>query len=58
VGVVEEVVESDLESPGDESVSEKLVTTGGGSSFRIIEDNNRIVVTQGDAILTAVDTAH
>ena len=53
---VEEVVESTPETPEDVSASEKLVTIGSGSSFRILEDNNRIIVTQGDEALTAVGT--
>jgi hypothetical protein len=53
---IEEIVESAPEPPEDVSVSEKLVTIGGGSSFRILEDNNRIIVTQGDTAQTAVGT--
>jgi hypothetical protein len=55
---VKEVVESATEAPEDVSASEKLVTIGGSSSFRILEDNNRIIVTQGDAAQTAVGTVH
>jgi hypothetical protein len=53
---IEEIVESAPEPPEDVSASEKLVTIGGGSSFRILEDNNRIIVTQGDTAQTSVGT--
>jgi hypothetical protein len=45
----EAVIESDSSANGDDPVTEKIVTAGGTSAYKIMEDSNRIIVVQVDA---------